>query len=180
MILLLKQDVRGDHTVQRTFKKEGRINQPHAVVFGTVDPKKGTPIDGIAIIPIWPMGMRGTNSDKDSFTGFVEGIALRARAIGVLMVMEIWLLQVEKAEDPARFEQLRSGNRPRNLEHEPGRTEAVVLSLEHLAFESGTHFWIADIERKAGAAGILGEFKYVKPERATGRFINLFHREGFA
>lgn len=162
----------------REFKKDGGLAGPHAIVFATIDPRTGEPFDPIGIVPIWPHGMRGTAKDKEAFTRFVEGIAVKCRAMGVLIVMEVWMVMADRTVDPARYEQLKTHRG--SIDHESDRTEAIVLSLEHLAFPPGQHMWFGRITRDAAGVGTVAAFEYHQPGNARGRFLNLFHRENFA
>lgn len=164
----------------REFARKGRLVGPHAVIFATFDPRKGEPFDGVGVVPVFPAGFKGNPREKDLFGKFIEVTAIACRSIGVLFVMESWLMMVDRDEDPERFEQLRKRPKSLSLEHEPGRQEGIVISLEHLAFPSGAHYWISLITRNDAGVGSLGPFVYSMPQGVEGRFTHLFHREGFA
>jgi len=157
--------------LRRDFQRDGEI-RPAAIVFITDDSDIGKPLGEVRTLHVVLMQLTCAQ-EKDAYSQFVGEIAQRGRAIGVLMVLEFWVVRGATREDAKRAGW-------KSLEDAPGRTECVHMSLEHLALEPGSHIWMADIERSETVSrGKLGEFVYAKPTHTDGRFSHLLDRERF-
>src|SRR5690349_5257961 len=76
-------------------------------------------------------------SNTEQFSLFLRLYAKAGRAIGTVILCEVWMVEIEGEQ---RREEL-----PQSLEHAPGRMEALCLQLEHKA--TGRIWWHAKIGR---------------------------------
>lgn len=84
-------------------------------------------------------------------------------AIGLVLCAEAWMARVD-AKSVAEADSLRS-EMPRSLEHQPGRIEALLMFLDHVA--TGTRLWTAEITRNPTK---LGPWKQAPADGFGGRF----------
>jgi hypothetical protein len=150
------------------FAENGSV-RPHAVVFGTLSPD-GDPL-GLAA-PHFLIdadgGMTKTPETKSAFVATVRDYSRRTRAVGVMMVMEVWMRTMSSQDEVGQY-------RHGDLAKDPQRREAIFITLDHLA-HAQTKAWFAPIEREANGKGRVGAF-ILTPCGLSGRFTEVFPRE---
>ena len=145
--------------------------RPRAWVFLQCDPTSGEKLEQTAIAMIVAPDFRGGNREKDALVAMIREIALKSKAVGVVMAMEVWVAsKISK-------ERVRSLG-PRGLEALPEaeRSEALYISLDHLGFKA-SRSWSAAIRRDSDGSPRLEDFCELPIVEQEGRFSNLFPRE---
>lgn len=106
------------------------------------------------------------NRVKDIYSYVLRAQGKLQKAIGYVFMTEMWFMQMEGAT-PENVKRERA-SMPASLEHQPGRSEALFLSVEHQAL--GRRMWFAEILREPTR---LLEWADRTPDDAEGRFVDL-------
>lgn len=159
--------------VRQTFDRDG-YHSTMAFVMVSRSPETFEPLDEIGIAITAPEKGFTDQASKDAFSDALRDIIVRCEAVGVVFVSEIWMARAEKDE----IEKVQRFSRQGSLEHYPGRTEALYVSLEHSQRGHATAFH-AEITRPNGKDGppVVADWREWegngKGSTVSGRFANL-------
>lgn len=143
-----------------------------ALLIATKDPDGGRRLEAPIAIPCDPPRDLLPLIDPASYTELLAG-ALRACSekwggIGLIICAEAWMVKMVgppgKPMTPDEAVRQRA-ELPKSLGDAPGRIEAMVMFMEHVA--AGTHMWMAEITRKPTK---LGPWKKAPADGFAGRF----------
>lgn len=111
----------------------------------------------------------GHTITRDLMAETVTRYAKACKAIGVLFLSEMWFIHVEgDGMTPEKAAEARKGM-TESLEHEPGRKEALFMSLEHSALPTRRQ-WRAEILRNPNRLEPWVDFGM---RESQGRFVDL-------
>lgn len=140
---------------------------PMVVLLARRHPRTGEEFGRVEVLPIMFADM-GDDEQKDGNAGAVRSLAIKSCAVGVLFCMEAWCLQTKSAEERSNY--------PRSLEHAPGRTEHLQVTLEHAALPASC-CWVAEIARDAEGRPRASEFQKLEGAAIGGRFAGFLPPE---
>ena len=134
----------------------------------------GEPMPHVVPVPLCVLLPDGRELTKDEFSHLIHMLAEKSHAVGVVFASECWMVLAKPGEKVPHGD----------LEHVPGRTEGIFISLEHRKLRS-PYGVFAEITRKSeDDRGMLGTFttmyEFLKAEpgakgemtRTEGRFTN--------
>lgn len=177
-VLRFCEDKRAEMT--RCFERVGRFEENGqafcAYVFATHevkgparaghvdDWKTGRKLERVSLypcrLPSYGLERFGPVTQKNIFAQAINGLGKLSRALGYVLLSETWMATAKTLDERKEW--------PDNLEHAPGRREALFMSLEHTA--TGHKIWKAEILREPTR---LLEWETVNLDDAEGRFMNL-------
>lgn len=112
------------------------------------------------------IGSLDPNGLKDMFAHVLRLQGKLQKAIGYVLMTEMWFVKVEgTTEEEAQREREKM---PESLEDQPGRGEALYMSVEHQAL--GQRAWRAEILREPTR---LLEWEAMESQGLAGRFADL-------
>jgi hypothetical protein len=131
-----------------------------AFLFATHDPVRG--VDAKHVLPVGAAQF-ATDEHKDAFSQVLRSLAIQTKAIAIVFITEIWML--EKKEGP-----LDTSIRP---SESPDRVEALMLSSEHVRL--GHRLFYARITRDPEGKPIVADWESPSEPamRVAGRFVHL-------
>lgn len=162
------------------FEERGRIPPlAHVITTRSVGSMTLAPRQ-MGVLTVVP-DMMNSAQQKNGFTSFIAELIEAGRAIGVLMVLDTWMINVENPtpEDIAEITRIRRNGQ--SIEGHRLAREAIFMSLEHIRVESAWQAWIT---RDASGKPTVHDFTLMggggRRVQTSGRFMNLLHKERFA
>lgn len=140
--------------VAESMREHGAV-APHAVIVGLRDPKTGRVEEEPFLVPAFVRGAEAGDDVRRALSLGVRRAAIQVRAIGVVVAHEAWVARLRGEDDKRRLEaHLRAGE---SIETWPDRTEALIVSVEHVAVPG--RVWVAEVERDADGNASVGDFR---------------------
>lgn len=149
---------------RKNFEKDGHL-QAVAFLWITCDPFSQTALPEPSMV-IVALDLR----DKDEAFDTLRQMAVSGKAVCVVHAIESWKVLLPPDVGTQHLQKLNE----EGLEHQPGRTEAIFVMMEHQASRYG-QFWEAEIVRSGGQV-VLAPFTSAGPELLgflEGRAVNI-------
>lgn len=134
----------------------------------------GSELDRVGILPVIAIGAL-TEELKTGYSEALSSLALSTRALGALLVLEVWDVRARGVDDADGIAQVRAAIAWReehgSLAEFPGRQEVIAVTFEHVAI--GLQHWRAPIVRDDAGRPSLGDWEQMPQGIAVGRFAHV-------